>query len=149
MTSSEYCIHSAQQLAALWERTYHESGRPDWSQLLPYYADDIHFVDPVQEIRGLADFRAMVERLARRSSDLQMEVLHVSLDDRVAFVEWVLTLTFRKTRRVPLYGLSRLMLNDEGKIVDQRDLYDLWGTIFANIPGLGRAYRAFMRKVFG
>jgi hypothetical protein len=64
-------------------------------------------------------------------------------------VEWVLTLTFRKTRRVPLYGLSRLMLNDEGKIVDQRDLYDLWGTIFANIPGLGRAYRAFMRKVFG
>lgn len=146
---SENRIYSVEQIAALWERTYNEKGKPDWSHLLPYYADDIHFVDTVQEIHGIAAFREMVERLARRSGDLQMKVLHATLDGDVAFVEWQMTLRFRRTRTVTMPGASRLTLNPDGKIVDQRDYYDLWGTIFDNIPGLGRAYRAFMRRVFG
>ncbi len=147
--SSKYSIRSPEQLVELWERTYNESGKPDWSYLLPYYAEDIHFVDPVQEIHGIEEFRAMVERLARRTKDAHMKVLYVLLNGNTAFVEWVLTINFRNTRKVPMYGLSRLILNDEGKIVDQHDLYDLWGAIWTNIPLIGKLYRAFMKRVFG
>lgn len=149
MAYPEYRIYNAKQLAELWERTYNESGHPDWSHLLPYYADDIHFKDTVQEINGISAFREMVERLVRRSRDLQMKVLNAMLVDQIAFVEWEMTLTFRKTRRATISGLSRLRLNAEGKIVDQHDLYDLWGTIFTNIPLIGRFYRTFMRRIFG
>lgn len=143
-----FVIRDVQQIVDLWTRVYAD-GCPDWSHLLPYYADDVHFADTVQELNGIAAFREMVERLARRSGDVRMQVLNAVKDGDVIFVEWQMTLRFRQTRTVTMPGLSRLTLNEKGKIVDQRDLYDLWGTIFDAIPGLRRAYRVFMRRVFG
>jgi len=138
-----------QQFVELWTRTYNENGQADWSHLLPYYADEIHFVDTVREIDGIAEFRAMVERLARRSNELRMNVLHAAMDGNIIFIEWEMTILFRKTRSSVIHGASRLTLNEQGKIIDQRDYYDLWGDIFDNIPVFRTLYRKFMRRVFG
>jgi hypothetical protein len=64
-------------------------------------------------------------------------------------MEWEMTLSFKKYPSSILYGSSRLTLNKEGKISEQRDYYDLWGDIFDNIPRFGKAYRRFMSKKFG
>ncbi len=149
MTFPDFAIRDVQQVIDLWTRTYNEAGKPDWSHLLPYYADDIHFRDSVQEIRGIAEFRAMVERLTRRSGELHMDVLHATMAGNTIFMEWEMTILFRKTRSSVVHGASRLTLNEEGKIVSQRDYYDLWGDIFDNVPGFNKLYRTFMRKVFG
>jgi hypothetical protein len=117
--------------------------------LLPYYAQDIHFTDSVQEIHGITAFREMVERLTRRSNELRMAILHASMEDNTIFIEWEMTILFRRTRSSVMHGASRLTLNEQGKIVAQRDYYDLWGDIFDNIPGFNMLYRKFMRKVFG
>ncbi len=37
----------------------------------------------------------------------------------------------------------------DGRIIHQRDYYDLWGDIFNGIPGFRRLYRRFMRRYFG
>ena len=42
-----------------------------------------------------------------------------------------------------------IALNEEGKIAEQRDYYDLWGDIFDNIPRFGKMYRKFMKSRFG
>ena len=34
----------------------------------------------------------------------------------------------------PIFGATRLTFNDEGKIIEQRDYYDLWGDIYDGIP---------------
>ena len=149
MNQSNFAIRTLQQIVDLWTRTYNESGKADWSHLLPYYADEIHFVDTVQEIHGIAEFQAMVERLARRSSELHMRVLHAAMDGNIIFIECEMTVLFRKTRNAVIHGASRLTLNEQGKIIDQRDYYDLWGDIFDNIPIFRTMYRKFMRSVFG
>jgi hypothetical protein len=147
--TSEFVIRDVAQLTDLWLRVYNESGRPDWSHLLPYYAEDIHFTDSVQEIHGIQPFSEMVERLTRRSSELRMAVLHSMMQGNVIFMEWEMTILFRNTRTSVVHGASRLTLNAEGKIAEQRDYYDLWGDIFDNIPVWNKLYRKFMRKVFG
>ncbi|GAB4573376.1 MAG: hypothetical protein Kow0077_15600 [Anaerolineae bacterium] len=144
-----FTIQSAEQLVELWSRTYNDSGKPDWSHLLPYYAEEIHFTDTVQELRGIDAFREMVERLSRRSSELRMHVLHAAMAGQTVFIEWEMTILFRKTRTSVMHGVSRITLNDHGKITEQRDYYDLWGTILGNIPGVGWLYHKFMRSVFG
>jgi hypothetical protein len=48
-----------------------------------------------------------------------------------------------------LYGASRITLNEGGKIIEQRDYYDLWGDIFDNIPIFKKIYRKFMKNRFG
>lgn len=142
-------ITSLDQFVRLWSQTYNAEGRPDWTHILPYYDEDIRFTDSVQEICGFQNFKEMVERLARRSGELKMLILHASMEGNLIFFEWEMTILFRRTRTSVIHGASRLTLNEQGKIIVQRDYYDLWGDILDNIPVLGKIYRKFMQRVFG
>ena len=133
----------------LWSKTYNTEGNPDWSHILPYYDNNIYFRDSIQEIRGIVEFTAMTERLAKRSKDLKMRIVNAVMDGNIILMEWEMTLSYKKYPSSILYGSSRLTLNEEGKITEQRDYYDLWGDIFDNIPRFGKAYRRFMKKKFG
>ena len=133
----------------LWSRTYNTEGKPDWTHILPYYDINIYFRDSIQEIHGIADFTAMTERLTKRSKDLQMNIVTAVMEANIVFIEWEMTLSFKKYPSSILYGSNRLTLNNDGKIVEQRDYYDLWGDIFDNIPRFGKAYRKFMKLKFG
>ena len=133
----------------LWTKTYNTEGKPDWSHILPCYDENIYFRDSIQEIRGIEEFTAMTERLTRRSKDLKMNIVKAVMEANVIFIEWEMTLSFKKYPSSILYGSSRLTLNNEGKIIEQRDYYDLWGDIFDNIPRFGKAYRKFMKRKFG
>jgi limonene-1,2-epoxide hydrolase len=145
----EYKIHNLEQIIVLWSKTYNTEGKPDWSHLIPYYADDIVFRDSIQEIHGITEFKAMVERLTKRSKELKMRIVNGVKEGNLIFVEWEMTILFRKTKTSVLYGVSKLILNEEGKIAFQRDYYDLWGDIFDNIPGFNKLYRKLMKRMFG
>jgi hypothetical protein len=133
----------------LWSKTYNTEGKPDWSHILTYYDDNIYFRDSIQEIRGIDEFTAMTERLTKRSKDLKMNIVNAVMEENIVFIEWEMTLSFKKYPSSILYGSSRLTINKEGKISEQRDYYDLWGDIFDNIPRFGKVYRRFMKKKFG
>jgi hypothetical protein len=133
----------------LWSKTYNTEGKPDWSHILPYYDENIYFKDSIQEIRGLEAFKAMTERLSNRSKDLKMQILNLVGNEQNILFEWEMTIKFRKNPSSVLYGSSRLTINENGKISEQRDYYDLWGDIFDNIPRFGKAYRRFMKRKFG
>ncbi len=142
-------IITLETVIELWSQTYNTEGKPDWSHILPYYDNDILFRDTVQEIRGIEEFTAMTERLTKRSKDLSMKIVNAIQSDNIVFLEWEMTIKFKKNPSSVLYGTSRLTLNNNGKIAEQRDYYDLWGDIFDNIPRFGKAYRRFMKKRFG
>jgi len=133
----------------LWSRTYNTEGKPDWSHILPFYDDHIYFRDSIQEIHGIKDFKAMTERLTERSKDLKMHIVRAVQQDNIIFIEWEMTISYKKNPSSVLYGTSRVTINKDGKICEQRDYYDLWGDIFDNIPRFGKSYRKFMRKKFG
>ncbi|WP_106449383.1 nuclear transport factor 2 family protein [Trichococcus alkaliphilus] len=133
----------------LWTKTYNTDGKPDWSHILPYYDDNIYFRDTIQEIRGIAAFKAMTDRLTERSKDLNMKLVKAVQQGNDIFIEWEMTISYKKYPSSILYGLSRLTINENGKIIEQRDYYDLWGDIFDNIPSFGKKYRKFMKKKFG
>jgi len=133
----------------LWSKTYNNEGKPDWSHIIPWYDDNIYFRDSIQEIRGIDEFKAMTERLTERSKDLKMNIVSAVMEENIIFIEWEMTIMFKKNPSSVIYGASRLTLNNEGKITEQRDYYDLWGDIFDNIPRFGKAYRKFMKRKFG
>jgi len=61
---------------------------------------------------------------------------------------WEMIISYKKYPKTSIFGVSRTTLKD-GKIIEQRDYYDLWGDIFDNIKFFRRGYRRFMRKRFG
>ncbi len=146
---NDLLVIDAETIKELWSKTYNTQGKPDWSHILPYYDENIYFRDSIQEIHGLEDFTAMTARLADRSKDLKMNVVRAIKQDNILFIEWEMTIAYKKNPSSVLYGSSRLTLSEEGKIKEQRDYYDLWGDIFDNIPRFGKAYRRFMKRKFG
>jgi len=145
----DFTIQDKEQLKELWTNIYNTDGKPDWSHILPYYDDDIFFWDTVQKIHGINEFTAMTERLIARSDNLKMDIKNIAQNGNIIFLEWEMSMSFKKYPNSSIFGSSRVTLNDSGKIIEQRDFYDLWGDIFDNIPRFNKAYRKFMRKKFG
>ncbi len=133
----------------LWSRTYNTNGKPDWSHLYPYYHPEVVFEDSIQRIEGIEAFSALCERLAKRCESLQMEILSIAQELNIILMDWVMTMAFKKYPSTPLYGSTRLTLHADGRIIHQRDYFDLWGDIFNGIPYFKKTYRKFMRKNFG
>jgi hypothetical protein len=133
----------------LWAKTYNTDGKPDWSHILPYYDDTIFFKDTIQEIRGIEEFKKMTERLTKRATELKMRLVRTVQQENDIFLEWEMTISYNKYPSSIMYGFSRLTINEDGKIIEQRDYYDLWGDIFDNIPYFAKRYRKFMKKKFG
>jgi len=116
---------------------------------MPYYDENIFFKDTVQEIHGKPEFKAMTERLTQRSKDLKMQIHHSCEEGNLIIMEWEMTLSFKKYPNSSIFGLSRITLNENRMIIEQRDYYDLWGDIFDNIPKFAKHYRKFVKKKFG
>ena len=91
----------------------------------------------------------MCGRLARRCRQLRMDISRAVQDGDVIMMEWTMTMSFRRFPGTPVYGCTRLTLGGDGRIIRQRDYYDLWGDIYNGIPGFRRLYRWFMRRFFG
>lgn len=133
----------------LWSKTYNGEGKPDWSHIFPYYHHDIVFQDSIQRIEGFEHFQAMCSRLTQRCQSLHMQLSNVNQKGNVISMEWVMTMSFKKSPTTPLYGSTFLTLNEDGYIIKQRDYYDLWGDIFNYVPYWKKTYRKIMKKYFG
>ncbi len=133
----------------LWSNTYNREGKPDWSGIFPYYHEDIVFKDSIQELRGIDAFKALCKRLTDRCEQLSMNVPSLVSDGVVIFMQWEMTMRFKKYPSSTIYGATKLTLAEDDRIAVQRDYYDLWGDIFDNIPWFAKPYRKFMYKKFG
>lgn len=139
----------ANTVRELWSKTYNARGKPDWSHIFPYYHPQVVFQDSIQRIEGMGEFKAMCRRLTRRCDTLQMDLGSIVQHGNVIFMDWKMTMTFRKTPNTPIYGCTKLVLHEDGRIIEQRDYYDLWGDIFNGVPFFKQSYRSFMRRFFG
>ena len=148
-------LTDADQIRRLWSQTYNTDGKPDWTHIFPYYSDDVVFKDSIQEVHGIDAFKALCQRLTDRCEQLEMNIVSVAMDQGspgeggVVFLQWEMTMRFRRTPSSTVYGCTKLTLDDHGQIVHQRDYYDLWGDIFDNIPGVAVPYRRIMYRLFG
>jgi limonene-1,2-epoxide hydrolase len=136
-------------VAALWSKTYNTEGKPDWSHIYPYYHPDVVFHDSIQRIEGKEEFIALCRRLTERCKQLRMDVHSVARNGDVIFLQWTMTMMFDRFPSTPVYGCTKLTLHGDGRIIEQRDYYDLWGDIFNGIPFFKGPYRRFMRRKFG
>jgi limonene-1,2-epoxide hydrolase len=149
MAESGYSLKNTDQILDLWSKTYNTKGKPDWSHIFPYYHDNIVFQDSIQKVEGKDDFIKLCNRLAGRCKELEMNITEISKKESVVFMEWEMTMKFKKFPSSTLYGCTKLTLNTDGMIIRQRDYYDLWGDIFDNIPWFKKPYRRFMHRKFG
>ena len=136
-------------LKTYWSKTYNTLGKPDWSHIFPFYHPDMTFHDSIQIIKGKALFIQMCNRLTKRSQKLVMDLGTITQTDNQLLFTWTMTIVYKRAPSTPLNGATLLTLHEDGRIMSQRDFYDLWGDIYNNIPVWRRFYRWFMKTFFG
>ena len=145
----ERLVLSEENVLALWSKTYNTEGKPDWSHIYKYYHDKIVFYDSIQRIEGKEEFIALCERLTDRCKELKMDIESIFKKDNEIMFDWTMTMMFKKFPSTPVFGCTKLTLHEDGRIIKQRDYYDLWGDIFNGIPWFKKPYRKFMHRKFG
>jgi limonene-1,2-epoxide hydrolase len=78
-----------------------------------------------------------------------MDIESIVKDGNIVFMQWKMTMIFKKYPSTPMYGCTKLTLGEDGRIIHQRDYFDMWGDIFNNIPYFKKPYRKFLRNKFG
>ena len=147
--SGERLELNEENVLMLWSTTYNTQGKPDWSHIFKYYHDEIVFHDTIQRIEGITEFTALCDRLTGRCKELRMDIESIFKKDNEIIFDWKMTMMFNKFPSTPIFGCTKLTLHEDGRIIKQRDYYDLWGDIFNGIPWFKKPYRKFMHKKFG
>ena len=112
------------------------------------YADDIHFVDPLHEVRGLVGLERYFGRLYEGVADISFDFHSEVERENEAFMSWTMSMRhkrFRPGEVLTLPGATWIRFDD--KITFHRDYFDAGAMLYERVPLLGSFVRSIKRRV--
>tara|TARA_Y100000816_G_C25925789_1_gene482779 strand:+ start:351 stop:782 length:432 start_codon:yes stop_codon:yes gene_type:complete len=107
--------------------------RKQWSK---FYNENVIFIDPTQQTKGLESYINAQEKLIRRCDDIFLKTHQVILNSDTGFIEWTMGLKILGKEFI-YQGVTRLMFSENGLIKEHRDYFDFCGPTFGPVPVLG------------
>ncbi len=100
-----------------------------------HYAPEAYFADPVQKAQGRKEVLRMYRNLGRMFPDISIAILRQLDRDDCVVAEWEMTFKSKYWPvTIPLRGTTWLTLDNQGRILDHRDYWDLVAFLKAGIP---------------
>jgi ketosteroid isomerase-like protein len=132
--------------AALITTFYEAFARRDWAAMGACYHRDVHFSDPVFDLRG-DQARLMWRMLCSRGRDLQIVFRDVSAEGERGRAHWDATYTFSATGRKVLNRIDAAFTFRDGLIVRHEDQFDFyrWSRMALGLPGLLLGWSPFLQ----
>ena len=134
----------SESLRILFTKPYGQTG-PTAEQWKAVYAEDVVFIDPTQEKRGVESYIRAQDGLMQRCDDDFLETESVAINNDVAFVEWRMGLKIKGIEFI-YPGATRLRFDGAGKIVHHRDYFDFVGPTFEPVPVVGGFVRWLYKR---
>ena len=128
-------VISEDDLRGLFTKPYGKDApsKQEWAE---FYNENVIFIDPTQEKKGLDSYVEAQKKLLKRCDDVYLEPHAISISENYGFVEWTMGLKIMGKEFV-YPGTTRLIFSQNGLIQEHRDYFDFCGPTFAPIPILG------------
>lgn len=114
-------------------------------QLGEFYAEQARFIDPFNDVTGLAGIRAVFEHMFRTVDMPRFVVREVVQDGDRCFLTWDFHLRLRG-RPECVHGGSLLHFDAQGRVRLHRDYWDAAGELYEKLPLLGSLMRWLKRR---
>ncbi|WP_333796458.1 nuclear transport factor 2 family protein [Rheinheimera sp.] len=104
------------------------------------YHQDVVFVDPVHQLKGLPALGRYFEHAYQRLNSCHFTPVQQAATELQGFVSWRMRLShpaINKGEQVEVEGCSELRWHQDGRIIYHRDYYDLTDMVYRHIPLLG------------
>jgi hypothetical protein len=111
-----------------------------------FYADNMHFEDPIQSIDGLDEFVSMNKRLIKRSKDLSFDVTSSNGSEDEFFLVWTMNFQPKVGPRMKVDGVSHMRAKG-GKVEYQKDFWDFAELLASGIPFGPKVLKTILRPI--
>lgn len=112
------------------------------------YAEDVYFKDPFNETKGLNAIYEIFQDMYAKLDDPRFEILEAIGDASVCYVKWRFLFRFKNESEEDFFeGVSRLEIDDAGKVISHIDYWDAAEHIYEKLPLIGFLLRFIKRKL--
>jgi predicted SnoaL-like aldol condensation-catalyzing enzyme len=134
---------------AAYVRFYESLTRDTVGELARHVADDIHFKDPFNDVRGRAAYERLLVRMFDAVPDIKFVVTHRAVAGDVCFIRWRSVGTLPRLGSAPwvIEGASELRFSDDGRVREHIDHWDAAAQFYERLPIVGPILRFIRRRV--
>ncbi|WP_319533490.1 nuclear transport factor 2 family protein [uncultured Cohaesibacter sp.] len=113
---------------------------------LPLVSDDIHFIDPFNDVRGRESFRRVIEKMFEDVKDPHFDILDLAWSGDLCLMRWDFSCSMAHIGDWSVRGVTELQFDDEGRISAHFDYWDASRHFYAKLPLIGSAIRWIQKK---
>lgn len=114
-----------------------------------FYHEDVHFADPVEEIRGRGDMKKYYAHMYQNVKEVKFDFREMVTQGDTVVGVWVMTLrtdSLNEGKAFQLEGNSLIRFKD-GKAIYHRDYFDMGAMVYERIPVIGWMVRKVKSKL--
>jgi ketosteroid isomerase-like protein len=114
------------------------------------YAPDARFIDPFNDVCGLADIQHIFRHMYQTLENPRFIITERIAQGQQCFLTWEFRFCFtgfKKGQEQCILGGTHLVLNSSGHITLHRDYWDAAGELYEKLPVVGSLMRWLKRKI--
>jgi len=112
------------------------------------YDDAIIFKDPFNQVGGIEEVHKIFAHMYEELDNPRFVITEYIDKDNVAYVKWDFIFAFKGEKHENSFeGVSRLVMNDEDKVVSHTDYWDAAEHMYEKMPVIGSLLRFIKRKI--
>ena len=120
----------------------------DMARLPGFYAADVRFKDPFNEVQGVAEVQRIFAHMFTALDAPRFLVRDIVQQGDQCFLTWDFVFAFKRLRSTQtVRGGSHLVLTPEGLITRHRDYWDAAEELYEKLPLVGPLMRWIKRRV--
>ena len=130
--------------------TYRKLSHETLHLLDTIYDHEIHFIDPVHEIKGLSPLKNYFSRLYENIDRIDFLFLNPVRVGNEGYVHWEMRYAHPKIGRgrdITVPGASFVTFAKDDKVRYHRDFFDLGSMVYQHLPVLGTIVKTVNRRI--
>lgn len=119
----------------LFETLAPESLKQDFTNV---FDPKVYFKDPFNEVRGLSDLRQIFSHMFNSLHEPEFRIHHMAGADKTGYLEWRFYFKLKPQGEMQqINGMSKILINDQDKVIVHMDYWDAGEYVYRKIPVLG------------
>lgn len=132
---------------AAYVQFYETMTRDSLARLPELVTADLHFVDPFNEVVGIAPMRRILEKMFDDLDAPRFQVTHRAWDGELCFLRWRFTARSKSGEPWTIEGMSELRFAADGKVKSHIDHWDSGRQFYEKLPLVGALLRLIRRRL--
>nr|WP_320141599.1 nuclear transport factor 2 family protein [uncultured Cohaesibacter sp.] len=114
----------------------------------PLISDDVHFIDPFNDVKGRANFQRVVDKMFEDVKDPCFQIMDLAWSDDpdLCLMRWDFSCTMPVIGFWSVRGVSEIRFNEQNQICAHYDYWDASRHFYARLPMIGWMIRKIQKK---